>query len=97
MNKNNDIEMLSKELVALNEQLASIKILLDETKEQFEKKMDELNMNVYKGNGVYVLKTKESQREKFDSKKFKEKNPLLYDQYCSTVNVAGGFRYKFEK
>lgn len=91
-----EVDMIAKELIALNEQLTSIKEQIEETKKEFEEKLDG-NIKTYNNFGLKVIRVEQTEREIFDTKKFKNDFEGLYTKYTKKSVVKGGLRYKFEK
>ena len=102
---NNEIVVIENNQYILNNEFASsiaeleraakeIKKQQDSIKEQIKKTMEEKNILSLKDeiNGISITYTPEQTNlEKFDSKKFKEENPDLYDSYVTLDGKKSSF------
>jgi predicted phage-related endonuclease len=96
MNKNGT--SLSQKAV---ENIISVETELEEVKKK-EKELKELLLSEMKKRGIKKIDTPEllityiepTDREKFDSKKLREDNPDLYDEYVAISKVKESLRIK---
>lgn len=91
-----ELDMLAMELVAYNEQLTSLQEQINECKSNFERLLNDKNIDFYDKNGLKVRKSCDSSRDYFDSKRFKEEYPNMYKSYLKISKVKGGYRYWYK-
>lgn len=74
--------------------MAKMKAEYDTFREALLKAMEENGVYSIKGDGLAVTYIAPSQREVFDSKKFRNDNPDLYDAYVKLSPVKSSIRIK---
>lgn len=76
--------------------MAKIKAEYDTFREALLKAMEENGVYSIKGDGLAVTYIAPTQREVFDSKKFRNDNPDLYDAYVKLSPVKSSIRIKVD-
>lgn len=84
-----------EELLELKKQLDEAQAAFDEAKGRMLDMMTRLKAKKLKGAFVTLTLKDDSERNKFDSKAFKEDNPDLYSKYCKKTMSKGGLMVKF--
>ena len=81
----------------LNDDMEIVKKQLAELKEELRETMRKVDVDKFVSNGLEVKLTKDSVRNNFDSKSFKEDNVELYNKYLKTTNVKGSLSIELER
>lgn len=81
-------------LVELRQQLDEAKRAYDDEVQKVFQSMDEAHEYTYYGERLQVTRTKETERQKFDTARFKVERPDLYAKYIKTTPVKGFLRVK---
>ena len=85
---------IKKEMLKLEKELQPIE---DRLKEELRDTMRKVDVDKFVSNGLEVKLTKDSVRNNFDSKSFKEDNIQLYNQYLKPTNVKGSLSIELER
>lgn len=97
MFKNETIEKKLAELAKLKDQQDTVEYKIEQIKEELKKDLAERGEEVYTFEGSdgvkHTLSNKPKSTSRFDTKRFQEDHPKLYDKYC-TVSVSTVFRAK---
>lgn len=80
--------------VELEREIAAYKALQDDLKANIKAAMEKHGIKAFKGELVDFTYIDETERETFDSKKFRADNPDLYDEYVSMTPVKSSLRVK---
>lgn len=87
-------EYIAKDLILLEKEEKEIKKKKDEIKAAILTAMEERGIKQIKDEvlGMIITYTAPTQKEKFNTKKFKEENPSLYDDYIEFTDVKSSLR-----
>lgn len=85
---------IKKEMLRLEKELQPIE---ERLKEELRDTMRKIDVDKFVSNGLEVKLTKDSVRNNFDSKSFKEDNLELYNKYIKTTNVKGSLSIELER
>ena len=88
-----DIEV-SKKIAEFEKQVKEIKEKEDELKSLILEEMERKGIIKIENEDLIISYVSSTDREKFDSKKLKEDNQELYDQYITMVPVKASIRIK---
>lgn len=88
-----DIEV-SKKIAEFEKQVKEIKEKEDELKSLILEEMERKEIIKIENEDLIISYVSSTDREKFDSKKLKEDNQELYDQYITMVPVKASIRIK---
>ena len=85
---------IANDLILLEKEAKEIKKKQDEIKAAILTAMEEKNIKQIKDEvlGMTITYTAPTQKEKFNTKKFKEDNPSIYDDYIEFTDVKSSLR-----
>ena len=94
----NDVALLdagvSAKIADFERQIKEIKAQEDEMKKAILDEMESKNIIKVDTEDLTITYVAGTDREKFDSKKFRQDNPDLYDEYISMIPVKSSIRIK---
>lgn len=85
---------LSNEIIELENQLKALKEKKDALNEMILKEMESKGIIKVETPEIRINYIASSKKETFDSKKFREDNPDLYDEYIKISDVKSSIRIK---
>lgn len=94
----NGVAVISPEfmthMLSVKDQLKMLKEVDDANNEMLLEAMEKNGIIKAENDHVIVNYIKSADRETFNTKKFKEENPAVYDQYCTMKPVKASVRVK---
>ena len=90
-----DIEVSNK-IAEFERQMKHIKEQEDALKEAIKAEMEAKGILKVEADGIAISYVAPTERETFDSKKFKADNPDLYDEYVKFTPVKSSIRIKID-
>ena len=87
-------ESASFDLVTLDKEINRLTAMRDELKARLLEEMEERGIIRLESDEVAVTRLLPTTRETFNSKKFREDNPVLYDEYVKLSPVKSSLRIK---
>lgn len=84
---NNNIELTEKASLTLSmilKQETEIKMFKERLKEEMVDAMEKTNRKTYEDNNIRIIYKKGSTRTTIDSKRLKEEQPTIFDEYSKT-------------
>lgn len=84
----------SKYIASIEKQIKELKAQEEELKQNLLKEMERHNVIKLETDDIIVTYIASSERETFDSKTFRDENPLIYDEYCKITTVSPSIRIK---
>lgn len=97
----NDVPMLIEEaennLIAWQESIKTLQECVDNLKAEIKRDMERNGVIKIETEKVLINYIAESEKETFQTKKFKEEQHELYDEYCKLTKVAPQLRIRIKE